>query len=217
MVPNRVIAREAIAPAWEASLELFLRSEGLNRYDSRGVPCVEIEDLLFDISHPVREPRVSSLYPKHLHSLVEDFTSRLIAPQSGQTSIINDRLYRWRLQNGSVLNQLETVLEMLHDNPDVRYSLVGLWDPEQDLQSSTPVGPLILYPRIRGGALNLTVVTRTLDAMLGAVQLIVGFSNLQEHMASILHKGVGHLRVLTLSYHLHDMDVPLIRSMLDGS
>src|SRR5437763_1191017 len=83
---NRVIASQTIAPAWEASLALFLSTEGMNRYDSRGVPCIEIEDLLFDIASPLDEPRVSRLYPKHYHRLIDDFTERLVRPQIGQVS-----------------------------------------------------------------------------------------------------------------------------------
>jgi hypothetical protein len=212
---GRLIQRKTIGAAWEESLQLFLRPEGLNRYDSRGVPCVEVEDLLFDITNPRQEPRVSSLYPKELNYLIDEFTDRLIQPQAGQTSIVNDRLFRWQLPDGREFNQLDAVMAMLANDPDARYAIMGLWEPTRDLRSPTPVGPLILYPRIRAEMLNFTVVTRTLDAILGAVQLIVGFSNLHGYMANKLRVGTGPLRVLALSYHLHDMDIPRIRAMLE--
>ncbi|MGW3352677.1 thymidylate synthase [Nonomuraea rubra] len=213
---QRSLQYPTIGQAWEASLELFLDPIGLNRYDSRGVPCVEVEDLFMDISHPHREPRVSVLYPKEFHPLIDEFTSRLLEPQFGQTSIINDRLFRWKSGDGQELNQLSTVVEMIRVNPDLRYTIIGLWSPALDLFSETPVGPIALYFRRRSDALNLTLVTRTLDAIVGAVQLIVGFANLQQHISRMLGLSVGALRVLALSYHLHDMDLPRVRSMLNG-
>jgi hypothetical protein len=212
---KRTVRKPTISAAWEESLYLFFQP-GLHRYDSRGDPCIELEDLYFDIQHPNREPRISPLFPKRFIPFIDSFTERLLDPQVGHTSMINDRLFRWRRRNGTLLNQMETELELLREKPEGRYAIIGFWDPELDLGSEIPVGPIATYFRVRSDKLHGTVVTRTLDALTGAVQLIVGFANLQAHYAEVLGVGIGGLRVLALSYHLHDMDLPRVQSLLEG-
>jgi len=70
---------------------------------------------------------------------------------------------------------------------------------------------------MRNRALNLTVVERSLDAITGAVQILVGFAAFQEHMALRLDSGVGTLTVMALSYQLLDIDVPSIPTEFVGS
>lgn len=212
---KRTIRKPTIGEAWEESLHLFFQP-GLHRYDSRGDPCIEIEDMFFDIKYPNREPRISPLFPTRFLPFVESFTERLLDPQVGQTSMINDRLFRWEKRDGSLLNQIEVELELLHSKPEGRYNIIGFWDPELDLGSDMPIGPIMAYLRVRSDRLNATIVTRSLDALTGAVQLIVGFANLQAYFAQAIGSGIGELRVLALSYHLHDMDLPRVASLLRG-
>jgi thymidylate synthase len=217
---DRLVRAATLAEAWEASLRL-LTSEGsassLNRYESRGDPCVELEDVLFDVSHPSREPQVSALYPRDLLPLVDAFTSLLVDRDRGQRSNINGRLYRWRTRGGIELDQVSEIAELLRRNPESRFSVAGFWDPEIDLPSDKPVGSLLAYPRVRAGALNMTVVQRTLDAMTGATQLLVGFSRFQSVLAQLIGARIGALRVLALSYHLLEIDLPRVRMMLHRS
>lgn len=211
---KRTISKSTIASAWENSLSLFFQPSGVHRYDSRGDPCLEIEDLFFDIQHPSRKPQISPLFPKALVPFIDSFTKRLIDREIGQISNINDRMYRWQKRDGGNINQLDKVINMLRTNPGGRYSLIGFWDPEIELFSEKQIGPIMAYPRIRSGELTLTVVTRSLDAITGAVQLIVGFANFQSYLAETLNATVGPLRVLALSYHLLDMDLPRVMSLL---
>lgn len=204
---------ETIAEAWEASLELFLQP-GLNRYDSRGEPCVEVEDLQLRIAHPDREPRVSRLFPAEFEPFVESFTDRLLSSYNGRGATVNERLFRWQKRSGGSLDQLQTVVEMLARDPGTRHAVIGFWDPELDIAGPTPVGPLLAYFRIRNGALNSTVVSRSLDALTGAVQLVVGFANLQRYLAEQASADVGEMVLYALSYHLHDMDFPRVVDIL---
>jgi thymidylate synthase len=204
---------ETVGEAWETSLGLFLQSD-LNRYNSRGEPCIEVEDLQLRIAHPDREPRVSPLFPEEFDPFIEDFTDRLLSSYNGRGATINERLFRWRERDGGSLNQLQTVTEMLAEDPDTRHGVIGFWDPELDIKGSTPVGPLLAYFRIRDGNLNATVVSRSLDALTGAVQLMVGFANLQRYVAEQASVDVGHLVLDVFSYHLHDMDFPQVFDML---
>jgi hypothetical protein len=204
------IRADTTARAWDKSLTLFLGDGPLNRYTSRGDPCSEVEDVLFEISQPLRQPQISEAFPRSLIGFVDQFRERLTEEQFGQTSKLNDRLYRWRQRDGSTLNQHEVVSALLRDYPDGRYSVISFWDPEEELTNDRQVGPLMAYPRIRGGKLNLSVVTRTLDAITGAVQILVGFAGYQELLANELAVKVGHLRVFALSYHLLDVDLPRV-------
>lgn len=192
-------------------MRLFVSGDALNRYDGRGGPCLEVEDVLFDISHPEREPRDSTLLPHAFQDMTLGYTERLLAPElDPQKSTINDRLFRWRMPEGAVLNQHDTVLEKLRADPDGRGTVITFWDPAIDLGSERAVSPLIVYLRLRSGKLHATVVARSLDAMTGAIQLIVGFANLQEDYARRLALPVGRLRLLALSYHLYEFDLPRV-------
>ncbi len=212
----RYIRAETTAKAWQKSLKLFLGGEPMNRYSSRGDPCSEIEDVLFDISHPERKPQISERFPNNLRTFVEEFRERLTVQQFGQTSKLNDRLYRWQRRDGSLLNQHDVVASLLHDFPEGRYSVMSFWDPEEELQSDKQVGPLFAYPRIRSGKLNITVATRTLDAITGAVQILVGFAGYQELLAKELGVSIGPFRLLALSYHLLDFDLPRLDELLES-
>jgi thymidylate synthase len=209
---HQYIRAETLAAAWEASLKLFLNPDGLNRYDSRGEPCYEVEDLVLVIKHPDRAPRISPLFPAQFVPLVDAFTDRLLAPQGkGERSVVNGRLFRWRRKRGAGdLNQLETIVEQIRTNPNSRATIMGFWDPEQDLASATPVGPLIAYFRARSGRLNATLVTRSIDALNGATAILVGFAALQSAIALRIGLPSGQLTVLALSYHVHDMDMPRV-------
>lgn len=213
----RHIRADTTGRAWDKSLALFLGSEPLNRYTSRGDPCSEVEDVLFDISQPSRKPHISDSFPKSLKPFVDDFGRRLTEEQFGQTSKLNDRLYRWKKRDGTDLNQHALVASLLQEYPDGRYSVISFWDPEEELGSDRQVGPLLAYPRIRGAKLNVTVVTRTLDAITGAVQILVGFAGYQRVLAEELGVAIGSLRVFALSYHLLDIDLPRVVAFAKGS
>lgn len=210
----RCITADTIAKVWQKSLSLFIRGEGLNRYTSRGDPCNELEDVLFDIVHPQRKPQISVHFPQSLVPFIEEFEQRLTQEGFGQTSKLNERLYRWRLRDGRSMNQHEIVTALLQDFPDGRYSIISFWDPEDELASDKQIGPLVAYPRIRGNQLNLTVVTRTLDAITGAMQVFVGFAGYQRLIAEELSIDIGRLRVFALSYHLLDLDLPRVQAIV---
>lgn len=209
------VGGETLAEAWEASLGLFTQPE-VNRYNSRGEPCVEVEDLQIQITHPDREPRVSPWFPKEFAPFVESFTERLLSSHNGRDAILNERLFRWPTRDGAPLNQLAAEVALLSEERETRHGVIGFWDPELDMKSSTPVGPLLAYFRIRGEKVNSTVVARSLDAMTGAMQLMVGFANLQRYIAGQTSAEVGEMTLYALSYHLHDMDFPRVFDMLQS-
>lgn len=209
------VAASTTGKAWENSLKLFWKTG--YRITSRGDPCTEVEDVLFEVSRPDRSPQISSSYPDSLVPLVEDFRARLVNAQMGQTSKLNERLYRWPQRDGTGLDQHSEVLSLMRQFPDGRYSIISFWDPEEELSSNMQIGPLLAYPRIRAGRMNMTVVSRSLDAVMGAMQVLVGFAGYQQHLAGELEVGIGSLRVLALSYQLLDLDVPRIPAALGGS
>lgn len=207
---------KTIGDAWEKSLRLFQKATSLHRYDSMRGPCVEIEDVLITIASIVREPRISQLFPVSLSPLVEDFTEKLIEKQTGRISTINARLYHWKRRDNSSLDQVLMVIEMLRRQPESRYSIIGFWDPDIDPSFSQPSGPLVAYFRIRSGRLLSTVIIRTVDAWLGAIPALVGFANFQIYIAQAVGVPVGAMKLLALSYHLYEMDIPVVLEKLKG-
>lgn len=109
------------------------------------------------------------------------------------------------------IDQLETVIKLLKEEPDTRRAVISLWDPMKDLRVSSVDVPCnnLLYFKIREGNLNLTVCNRSNDAIWGCYGAnVVQFSFIQEYVASMLGVGIGPYVQMSDSLHVYT-DNPL--------
>lgn len=215
---TKVIESDSIARAWELSLSVFADDHDLNRFDSTRGPCVEFEDLLIQSDAPSLAPQVSRFYRAAFLPLVESYAAGFLGEDAGRDSTVAKRLYSWGGSSGLVRNdagvdQVRRAARLLRDEPSSRYNIVSLWDPAVDPELSNPVSPLICYFRIRGGTLRSTLVARTVDAWLGAFPMLIGFSRLHEALADEVHVVPGRIAFAILSYHVYEMDLPILRAM----
>ncbi|MDQ5825275.1 MAG: thymidylate synthase [Chloroflexota bacterium] len=210
------MSKSTISQAWVESLNLFFRAKEPYRFDSSMGPCIELDDVLLEISSPLRSPQVSNLYPEQYRPLIEDFTDKLAHKQEGRVSATNARLYAWPMPDNKTLDQVATQLAHLEENPETRHCTIAFWNPALDNFSETPVSPLLANYRFRSGKLHSTVVARSVDAWIGALPIIIAFANLQDQLAQAASMQVGPLRFLALSYHLYETYVPVVASALEG-
>jgi thymidylate synthase len=94
---------------------------------------------------------------------------------------------RWRKRFG--VDQLETTLLRLHEDPSSRHGVVASWHPMDDLsvrQKNVPC-PVMFTVNIIGGRLNLHLVVRSNDMVLGFPTDCAGFA----WLAMVLAQNLG--------------------------
>jgi len=213
------IRAETLGAAWERSLALFSKGEILNRFDSRRGPCVEVEDLTIQVDTPLSSPQASEVYPAMFRPFIEVYADGFFGQNETEASTIAQRLYRWprrqkgvldRQPEGKYLDQLAQTKKLLIEQPESRYNIVGFWDPDIDTEIDTPVSPLTASFRVRGGVLHSTLCARSIDAWLGGPPAMIGFTRLHAHLAKECNLKVGFVTFFFLSYHIYEMDLPVV-------
>jgi Thymidylate synthase len=212
------IDTRSISEAWRISLNLFSKTEILNRYDSQRGPCVEVEDLLIRVAEPNESTSISDLYPRVFHPLVESYAEGFFGTLHARNSTVSERLYSWRGSPNSTtpssddkpLDQVKRAIDELVSKPESRYNIIGLWNPRVDPSLRNPVSPLLTYFRVRSEKLHSTLIVRTIDAWLGAIPMFVGFARFHRHVAEKSENRAGPISFFILSYHVYEMDLPIV-------
>lgn len=104
-------------------------------------------------------------------------------------------------------DQLNTIVQKLHDNPDDRRCVLSMWDGFVDLchvGKDLPCNTHIYFSRDKDGALDMTVCNRSNDVIWGAYGAnAVHMSFLQEFMASAIGCPVGRYWQMSNNYHAY--------------
>ncbi len=114
--------------------------------------------------------------------------------------------YRWREHFGR--DQLLDLVQHLRDEPTSRQGVVVMWDPASDgliapKKKNVPC-PFCWTANIIGGKLNLHLVIRSNDMMLGNPHDTAGFALLQAMLAQELDVAVGKLTVSISHAHIYE-------------
>lgn len=129
--------------------------------------------------------------------------------------------YGWRMRNYGVdsmngfteenkhaaqgMDQISTVLQMLHLNPEDRRAVISIWNPELDLavqSKDIPCNDVIMF-KVRNGALYTTVQNRSNDLHWGLLTNVFQFSFVSEMMAKILNVRQGTQVHNSQSLHMY--------------
>jgi hypothetical protein len=216
-----MIVGNSLADAWASSLALFLDPASLSRLDTIRGPCFEARDIAIRIESPSRVQRVRG-YPEVYEPLISSFADRFLDEGTGRNSTLAARLYRWprgeRQVEGDSVDQIAHARTVIREQPEARFNIVAAWDPAKDPFAPSPVSPLLGAFQVRADAvasplcLHATLVVRALDAWLGAVPMFAGFAALQHSLAEQSTVGLGSLTVFILSYHVYELDLPIVRA-----
>jgi hypothetical protein len=153
-----------------------------------------------------------------LDRFVSDFSARYGEPDK-MGMIWGAYGNRWRRWFG--FDQLDVTVNRLVTNPNDRRVVIQMWDamndyvdPVTDIDNETGIPfeeprdvpcNTVLYPRIVGGALDITVTCRSNDVVWGAYGAnAVHFSFLQEYLAGRIGVKVGKYYQLSNNWHLYD-------------
>ena len=121
--------------------------------------------------------------------------------------------YRWRYHFES--DQLETIIGMLRSDPTTRRAVLGMWDPMEDLGSTSKDIPCNThcYFRVTSGRLDMTVCCRSNDAIWGAYGAnIVHFSILHEFIAAACGIAQGRLTQVSNNFHIYPIHYHLLNT-----
>jgi hypothetical protein len=115
--------------------------------------------------------------------------------------------YGARLRRHHHVDQVSIAEEVLRRDPDTRRVVMDMWHPS-DLGSASRDVPcnLCCLPRIVGGQLNFTVVSRSSDLYLGLPSDIFAFATLQRFLALRIGVPVGTLMYVANSAHVYSRD-----------
>ncbi|MBI2551189.1 hypothetical protein HYV73_02475 [Candidatus Uhrbacteria bacterium] len=124
--------------------------------------------------------------------------------------------YRWRHHFGR--DQLLDLVEHLREEPTSRQGVVLMWDPAGDglrapKKKNVPC-PFTWVTNIIGGKLNLHLVIRSNDMMLGNPHDLAGFALLQAMLAQELGVEVGKLTVSISHAHIYATHFPQVEELL---
>jgi hypothetical protein len=137
-----------------------------------------------------------------LDHFIKNFSSRF-AEQDGRVH----GAYGKRWKNWFMRDQLEECIRLLRENPLDRQCVIQHWDADNDLGvpglNDRPCNTHI-YLRIVDGALDLTTMARSHDAIFGATGAnAVHFTMLQEYLAAGIGCEVGKFYQFSNNYHVY--------------
>ena len=125
--------------------------------------------------------------------------------------------YRWRNHFGR--DQLLGLVEHLQDEPSSRQGVVVMWDPATDglnseKKKNVPC-PFCWTVNIIDNKLNLHLIIRSNDMMLGNPHDTAGFALLQAILAQVLHVRVGKLTVSISHAHVYGNHFEQAQDLID--
>jgi thymidylate synthase len=142
------------------------------------------------------------------------FNSRF--PKFSDDGITLHGAYGKRLRHGGGTNlekpgdQLFTLCKRLNNDPDLRRSVIALWDSQLDLgqpHRDIPCNTQLMF-RISQGELHTTVINRSNDLHWGLIANIFQFSMLSEFMGLVIDRKFARQTHISQSLHYY-IDNPL--------
>ncbi len=121
--------------------------------------------------------------------------------------------FRWRYHFG--VDQLELALNKLKRDPSNRHAVIMMWDPATDLtkiQKNVPC-PFAFTLNITNGRLNLHLIIRSNDMVLGFPTDVAGFALLTHILAQELNVRPGQLTVSISNAHIYENQMWVIDEM----
>lgn len=124
--------------------------------------------------------------------------------------------YRWRHHFGR--DQLVDLVEHLREEPTSRQGVVLMWDPASDglrapKKKNVPC-PFCWTANVIGGKLNLHLVIRSNDMVLGNPNDVADFALLQAILAQELGLGIGKLTISISHAHIYENQFDAVNDIL---
>lgn len=118
----------------------------------------------------------------------------------------HERLFSYKLPDGTIVNQIEKIIEKLRKVPYTRRAQAITWQPWKDLELEHPPCLQRIWFRIIDGKLVMHVHMRSNDALKAAYMNMFAFTELQKYVAEKIGIDIGYYMHITDSYHVYERD-----------
>jgi len=211
MLSSIVIVEADLLPeAWEMSL-VQLAEKGSVIETEYGEKSIDAPAIIV-LRDPLAEPRIhlKGIVAGSLKGLLEYVDEVLkgvhdhLVEKFGYT--YHERLFAYRLPEGTTINQIEEITNKLRKTPYTRRAQAITWQPWKDLYSEHPPCLQRVWFRIMNDKLIMHVHMRSNDALKAAFMNIYAFTELQRYVAQQLGVEPGHYIHMVDSYHVYERD-----------
>lgn len=124
--------------------------------------------------------------------------------------------YGYRIRQSFGVDQLDEVVQKLSDDPSTRHGVVQIWDASEDLtvkRKNVPC-PVMFTVGVSHGQLNLHLVLRSNDMVLGHPTDVAGFALMAHMLAQRLGVMVGVLTVSISNAHVYEDQVKFAEELV---
>ena len=230
MITNYFNIMYRYEPQYKALLQKCL-TEGIHRDDRTGVGCKSIFNASLKIHVSKDFPIITGrkMFQKTFDTEFEWF-------MNGETNIqrfrdANVKIWdAWADENGDLgpvyghqmrnfndqnIDQMQTLIKNLIDDPDSRRHIISLWNPVQLDQMRLP--PCYLYFQffVNNGKLNMFVVQRSGDLFLGIPYDIALFTKVLLYVAEKVNLKANLLEVQIVDAHIYDNQTDAIHKYFE--
>lgn len=191
----------SVATGWRDVIRLFA-SKLPNRIATRHGVSFDIPGLTVWLKNPG-----DLTAPQHYRypELIKDYKDRMFGDQR-ESSLLYQRLRHWVAPDGTMIDQLTHLVEMLRENEHSRSAVFSVWRPDEDISSSFPVSPISGAFRIIKGELLLLLTARSVDVWTGLVPELLTFAHLTSEVALDLRLSQGRVCYHAWSAHFYELD-----------
>jgi thymidylate synthase len=151
-------------------------------------------------------------YPTAYEEVISTYAAGFLGRSPSEHSTVSRRLFHWPNRPEGEIDQVDRAANVIRSQRNTRFNILGFWDPALDPDLPNPVSPLSCNLRLRAGILDGTLVARTVDAWLGALPMFIALSGLVNHLAARTGTRPGAATILLLSYHVYELDLPVVRA-----
>ena len=132
--------------------------------------------------------------------------------------VTSNSAYGYILQKKHGFNQIETIIDLLKQDPTSRRAVVNFNVPNKDVATTKDeICTVCLHFRIEDDKLNCTCVMRSNDVVFGLTYDLSFFILLQKYVALKLGVGFGSYTHIAFSMHVYERDWDLINKIAYGN
>ena len=126
------------------------------------------------------------------------------ADENGDLGPVYGHQWRsWPDYNGGTIDQIQNVLDQIHNHPDSRRMIVSAWNPAEVEQMALPPCHCLFQFYVADGKLSLQLYQRSADTFLGVPFNIASYALLLQMMAQVTGLKPGEFIHTTGDTHLY--------------
>lgn len=207
------IVEDYLPLAWEkAVMACWETGESFpTEYDKPGDPNSRDVTAIIHVKKPFANPRIHRAFPgglddleKYRAEVLHGVHDHWIDPAVGKWEYTyHERLFDYRLPDGTVYDQIQGAIEKLKKAPHTRRAQAVTWQVWNDMRIDDPACLQRMWFRISEGKLHMNIHMRSNDAFKAAFMNMFAFTELQKMVADAVGVGTGEYMHIADSFHIY--------------